>query len=335
LTGPAVGEPDPAWAAPPGTGSRDGAVGVLGLLVAGLAFRLIIAYVLVPNSGFGVDIQSFQYWADNLARQGLGGFYDRDFFHDYTPGYLYVLWLVGKIAQVTGQPGVGDLIKLPPILADAALGWVVWSMARELGASKRSAWIGAFIVMVNPVSWFDSALWGQVDSVGTVVMLLALRELWRDRPERSAVLAVLAALIKPQLGILIPIVAVVVIRRAFWPRGAYGEEPPPTTGATAWERRVRGPIRVLTTGVVGFATAILLSIPFGLSLPGLVQQVFSTAGGYPYLTVNAYNPWALVTQAGNSLAANRSWICDANVLRPGRPRSGSATSSCGARRPAP
>jgi dolichyl-phosphate-mannose-protein mannosyltransferase len=195
LTGPAVGEPDPAWAAPPGTGSRDGAVGVLGLLVAGLAFRLIIAYVLVPNSGFGVDIQSFQYWADNLARQGLGGFYDRDFFHDYTPGYLYVLWLVGKIAQVTGQPGVGDLIKLPPILADAALGWVVWSMARELGASKRSAWIGAFIVMVNPVSWFDSALWGQVDSVGTVVMLLGLRELWRERPERSAVLAVLGALL--------------------------------------------------------------------------------------------------------------------------------------------
>ena len=40
-------------------------------------------------------------------------------------------------------------------------------------------------------------------------VLLALRELWRDNPERSAIYAVIAAVIKPQLGILIPLVAVV------------------------------------------------------------------------------------------------------------------------------
>ena len=61
--------------------------------------------------------------------------------------------------------------------------------------------------------------WGQVDSFGVVFLLLGLRELWRDRPERSAVLAVIAALIKPQLAILVPIVAVVTIRRALWRDG--------------------------------------------------------------------------------------------------------------------
>ncbi|HEX8024812.1 MAG TPA: glycosyltransferase 87 family protein, partial [Candidatus Limnocylindrales bacterium] len=226
MTGPAAGEPDPGRVASVRAGSRDGAVGVLGLLVAGLAFRLIIAYLL-PSSGFGVDVQTFRYWAENLASEGLNGFYARPFFHDYTPGYLYVLWIVGLVGKLFGG-GVGDLIKLPPILADAALAWVVWSMARELGASKRAARIGALLVVVNPVSWFDSALWGQVDSVGTVVLLLALRELWRDRPERAAVLTMLAALIKPQLGILIPIVAVVTIRRALWPDGAYGNDDPAT-----------------------------------------------------------------------------------------------------------
>lgn len=314
MTGPVFGEPDPGWAVPPRTGSRDGAVGVLSLLVAGLAFRLIIAYLL-PGSGFGYDIQTFKFWADNLAQNGLYGFYDRSFFHDYTPGYLYVLYAVGKVGQLLG--GTGDLIKIPPILADGALGWLVWSMARELGASRRAAWIGAFLVIVNPVSWFDSALWGQVDSVGTLVLLLALRELWRDRPERSAFLAVLAALIKPQLGILIPIVAIVVIRRALRPEGGFGEEPAPVGGATAWERNVRGPIRIFTTGLVGLVTAFLISLPFGLSLPGLVQQVFSTAGGYPYLSVNAFNPWALVSQDGSSLAGTRTWVCDSTVLPSG------------------
>ena len=317
LTGPAIGEPDPERAAPARTGFAGAASGILVLLAVGLTLRLIIAYLL-PGSGFNVDIGAFSFWANNLADQGLYGFYERGFFADYTPGYLYVLWLVGTVGNIAG--GIGDLIKIPPILGDLALAYLVWSMTRELGGSERSARIGALIVVLNPVTWFDSVVWGQVDSVGVVVLLLALRELWRDRPERAAVLAALAAIIKPQLGILIPIVAIVVIRRALWPSGNYGLEDPPEPGATttAWERRVRGPIRVVTTGLAGLFTAIALSIPFGLSFPGLIAQVFKTAAGYPYLSVNAFNPWALVIQTSasggqQSIALTRSWICDSTV----------------------
>ena len=71
--------------------------------------------------------------------------------------------------------------------------------------------------MVNPIFWFDSVVWGQVDSVGVVFLLLGLRALWRDQPERAAIFTVIAAIVKPQLGILIPLVAVVTIRRALWP----------------------------------------------------------------------------------------------------------------------
>ncbi|HYK95242.1 MAG TPA: phospholipid carrier-dependent glycosyltransferase [Candidatus Dormibacteraeota bacterium] len=314
---PAIGEPDPHRAEPSRTGFGDAAAGILVLLGLGLALRIIILR-LIPGSGFGVDLASFQFWASNLAHDGLSGFYGRDFFHDYTPGYLYVLWIVGGIGNLVG--GVGDLIKIPPILADLALGYLVWSMTRELGGSERAARIGAALVIFNPVTWFDSTVWGQVDSVGVVVLLLALRELWRDRPERAAVLATLAALIKPQLGILIPLVAIVVIRRAFWPEGGYGAdgEPEPRRTTTAWERRVRGPIRVVTTALAGLLTAILVSLPFGLSFPGLVAQIFKAAAGYPYLSVNAFNPWALLTQAASdghdqSIALTRTWVCDATI----------------------
>ncbi|MBI2781042.1 MAG: phospholipid carrier-dependent glycosyltransferase [Chloroflexi bacterium] len=318
MSGPAIGEPDPDRAERSRAGFRDAAGSILVLLALGLAFRLIIAYLL-PGSGFKVDLASFQFWANNLADSGLGGFYDRPFFHDYTPGYLYVLWLVGGVANVLGG-GVGDLIKIPPILGDLALAYLVWSMTRELGGSVRAARIGALLVIINPVTWFDSVVWGQVDSVGVVVLLLALRELWRDRPERAAILATLAALIKPQLGILIPIVAIVVIRRAFWPRGGFGrdEDPEPRTWTLGLEERIRGPIRVVTTGLAGLLTAIFVSLPFGLSFPGLIAQIFKTAAGYPYLSVNAFNPWALVIQttAGGreqSLALNRSWVCDSTI----------------------
>ena len=83
--------------------------------------------------------------------------------------------------------------------------------ARRRG--ERLALAAAFVAVVNPISWFDSVVWGQVDSFGVVFMLLGLRELWRDRPERAAVWTVVAAIIKPQLGILVPLVAIVTIRR--------------------------------------------------------------------------------------------------------------------------
>ena len=134
MTGPAIGGTERGTRAPTRLTGTLGAVGaVLVVLALGLVLRLIIARLL-PGSGFGVDLGAFRFWASNLATQGFNGFYDRDFFHDYTPGYLYVLWLVGIIGNAAG--GVGDLIKIPPILADLAIGWLAWSMVRELGGRR-------------------------------------------------------------------------------------------------------------------------------------------------------------------------------------------------------
>ena len=312
MIGPDPGADERGTGAPPRSTGTQGAVGaILIVLALGLALRLTLLYLL-PGSGFGADLTSFRYWAGNLAEQGLYGFYSRDFFHDYTPGYLYVLWLVGVVGRALG--GIGDLIKIPPVLSDLAVAYLVWSMIRELGARERLALLGAAVVMASPIFWFDNVVWGQVDSFGLVFLLLGLRELWRDHPERAAVFTVIAAIIKPQLGILAPIVAIVTIRRALFP-------PRPTEGAS--ERRTASPIRILTTGLAGFLTAVALCAPFGLRVldvsisppsiqSGLIDQVVVAGGGYPYLTVNAYNAWALVpSDLGNSLATSGQWVCDA------------------------
>ncbi len=323
MIGPASGGTERGPGAPSSTTGTRGTVGaVLVVLGLGLALRLIIAHLL-PGSGFATDLSAFRFWESNLVAQGPLGFYQRDFFHDYTPGYLYGLWFVGWLVTVLQAqtwpetlPLLTDFdLKVLPILADLAIGWLVHSMILELGGRRRVALAGALVAVLNPISWFDSVVWGQVDSVGVVFMLLGLRELWRDRPERAAIWAVVAAIIKPQLGILIPLVAVVTIRRALWPAGGGGD--PARTGRRA---------RILTTGLTGFLTAVLLCLPFGLSVvefsaeapfikSGLLRQVAVAAGGYPYLTVNAYNPWALMpSDQGLSLAnagGEVRWVCDA------------------------
>ncbi|MBM4408655.1 MAG: hypothetical protein FJ038_08700, partial [Chloroflexi bacterium] len=183
---------------------RDAARSIGILLASGLALRLIIAYLL-PGSGLSFDQGAFEYWANNLREFGPFGFYERGFFADYTPGYLYVLWAVGLVGDVFSRLGIEsvpalggdwtgvDLLKLPPILADLAVAWLIWRMALDLGVRRRVALIAAAIFLFNPITWFDSVIWGQVDSFGVVFLLLGVRELWRDRPERVAVFATLAA----------------------------------------------------------------------------------------------------------------------------------------------
>ena len=85
------------------TWARDGVGAILVVLAVGLAFRLLIVKVY-GGTGLEFDLGSFWGWADNLASQGLNGFYQRDFFHDYTPGYLYVLYAVGLLSQAALSP---------------------------------------------------------------------------------------------------------------------------------------------------------------------------------------------------------------------------------------
>ena len=258
--------------------TRDGIGAIVAVLALGLAFRFIIAQLNL-GTGFASDRSSFQGWAMDLAKNGIGGFYGRAGFIDYTPGYLYVLYVIGQVGQAIGAVNPGDLIKIPAILADIILGWLVWTMILELGGGRRAALIGAALVVANPVTWYDSVIWGQVDSVGVIFLLLGVRELWRDRPERSAVFTVIAALIKPQLAILVPIVALVTIRRALWPPqpsltttddvgapAAFDAAPGIVDRLRGWERRTDRPIRIVTTAVTGLLTAVALCFPFGLSV---------------------------------------------------------------------
>jgi hypothetical protein len=334
VTGPATGEPDRRSTAPMRTsGTWNAASAILILLALGFALRLIIAYLL-PGSGFANDVASFRGWANDLFTNGLYGFYQRPGFHDYTPGYLYYLWVLGGLAHVF--PTL-DLVKIPAILSDLAIGWLIWSMILELGGGRRAAILGAALYLFVPITWFDSVVWGQVDSVGIVFLLLSVRALWRDRPELASVFAVVAAIVKPQLGIIIFVAGAVLLRRylvdpLIEPAGAgraaddaapAGEAPvaaaqarpeaqprPEALPRPAWAGS-RGPLRLATSALAGLATAVGLSWPFGLDLAGLIDQVFKTAGGYPYVTVNAYNPWALVERAGVGLAASGQWLCDA------------------------
>ena len=112
---------------------------------------------------------------------------------DYPPGYLYVLWLSARSAAAwpaslaaptssAGRPGDADtivagLIKMPAILPTSpspTSSTASSGLARSSSRRERAALVAAGIYLFNPVTWYDSALWGQTDAVGTLVTLVAI-----------------------------------------------------------------------------------------------------------------------------------------------------------------
>ena len=268
----------------------------LALIAAlGILLRVIIAYVaLPPDAGFAADLNSFRSWASELGARGPWGFYARGIFVDYLPGYMWVLWALGSLgALVTGSTDPGALIKLPAILADGLLVFATARLAADLGAPRRGQLVAAVAMAVGPMIWLDSAVWGQVDSVGTAALLLSLSALIRGKTVRGAILAALAAVLKPQFGILIPIVAVLAFVRA---------------------RSARDPWAFVVAGLAGAATIAIAALPFGLTLPDVLVKVAEAAGGYPYLSVNAWNPWALIEVGGRAVVDATGWASDIDPL---------------------
>ncbi|MEZ4596127.1 MAG: hypothetical protein R3C32_04360 [Chloroflexota bacterium] len=283
------------------------------LLLGALALRLTIAYILFPASGFESDITTYVSWALTMAREGPGGFYANAGFIDYPPGYLLALWPIGVLSQALGG---GDpvsvatpLVKLPAMLADIGVGWLLcrlvlgwaWPSWRAEGLALGAAALYVF----NPVTWYDSALWGQTDSVGALVLLLGVAALVRGNSEGAAFLGVLAALVKPQFGVvLVPLVAVLLLRRhLFRPGSGPRHDPWGPSWLRGWLAREQGWPRIVTSGVVALGAFHVLALPFGMGIPDYLDLMGRTASGYEYLTVNAYNPWALVGLDGSRALA--------------------------------
>jgi dolichyl-phosphate-mannose--protein O-mannosyl transferase len=292
------------------------------LLVLGLVLRAFIAAVYLPRSGLANDIGAFAAWGIRLASVGPGAFYEAGYFSDYPPGYLYVLWGLGSIGTaltpLVGQNATGGLVKIPGIFADLGVAWLLFVICRRWGGElldrtrihvspETLGLLAAGVYLFNPGTIFVSSVWGQIDSVGTLVVLATIYALARGWIEVAALGAVVALLVKFQFAFLVPIVAIVGLRRHL-----LGHSSDPELDGR------RDPLRVLTSLAVGIGALTVLMLPFGMVLyaplaggdphgllgilpaadpnRSLIGKFFEAANTYQGLTVNAFhlwrNPWS-------------------------------------------
>ncbi|MBC8016940.1 MAG: hypothetical protein H7X83_00265 [Verrucomicrobia bacterium] len=265
--------------------TRDGAEVSVGgkfalLLIGAGLLRVALAAM---TKGYAADIATFSAWAAHAA-DGLTSFYSPGFFADYPPGYIYLLWLIGKLRLALGidfdTPAFMVLLKFPAILADCATAWLFFYLARRHWSCNASLILAALYAF-NPAVILDSAVWGQVDSVLTLPILLGVM-LLEKKPAGSGAAFAVALLIKPQALIFAPL-------PMLW------------FGIRCLHRERHATADLLMFCGTAIALFCLVILPFTIneSPAWIISKYGSTLASYPYATLNAFNLFALT---GGNLA---------------------------------
>lgn len=239
--------------------------------IPNIVYVLISALVLrILLSSFGtlqLDQGTFVAWSMDLATNGFKNFYEA--WSDYLPGYLYILYGLGKINLLNLIPQE-ILYKLPAILADVVTGLLIYKI---LIKSKNEKWalIGASIYLFNPAIFGNSSLWGQVDSLTALLSAFTIYQ-FSFNIYLSAIALAVGTLIKPQAAFIFPVVLFM-----FWQN----------------KKKLSD---LLTYCVIGLLVFTLGFIPFW-NHSNLFQFIFErlalSSSQYVYTSVNAFNFWGI------------------------------------------
>ena len=265
-------------------------------LGAMFAVALLVRVVIAPHAGFYGDLRLFQIWANRLHEVGTHRFYVQGQFADYPPGYLYVLWLIGKISATPGYL----LLKLPALLADLGLAWIAGTFATRLApAALKERWpvraLVAGAVLFNPAVIALSAVWGQVDAVPAMFVLWSLLLLFTGprslRCEIAAFLLFAVAIaMKPQSGFVLPVMLYALYRRYLHQRPL--------------SEVIDGALTISVTGVLALGAWSVSGLAFGLGPVSLLRFYSHSASVYPVTSANAFNLWGALGSWRNDSAGD-------------------------------
>ncbi len=185
------------------------------LLGAALVIKSIFA---VKFEAYSVDMSCFRAWSDMIYDNGISRFYYVDEGNGYPPGYMFVLWLMAVVRHIfgvdTGSQTAEYLIKLFPMLCDLGAGAVLYLLAKRRFSEGMSLMICAIYVL-NPMVVADSSMWGQVDSVFTLTILLTCWLCMEEKRIPAYFVFCLGALLKFQTIMFAPILIFTIIEQVF------------------------------------------------------------------------------------------------------------------------
>ncbi len=260
---------------------RFGLAPLIAMLLAGFLIRL----AFIQSAGYRDDMTIFYQWFGSIAALPPGQVYAHttpDL--NYPPAYILLTELSAFVLRwfVPGTPGEAALnvaLKLPAILFDIAGAALAFAIVRREAGYAFALAAAAFIAL-NPALIYDSAYWGQDDSIPAVLALFAIAALRSDRPVAAWVTLTFAVLVKPPVLVLVPLLLLYPLtvprrrrRLVAWQTGA---------GITA----------ALALSEVLALTFFPHPTPLA-ALRNLVGQLVGGSSYFPFNSLNSFNLWAI------------------------------------------
>ena len=259
------------------------------------AVRLILINFVYGGSTLG------GYVSDAAALTDLGAakyYFDEKVF---TPiGSLYVLWMMGALASplnlVTGSMGFAIFLKIPAVLADLVIVFLIYYLANRKYNQYISA-VFAGIYAIFPLFFFLSAGWGAYASIGVLFILLSFTSILDKKYIASIVYYAVALLFMTEALLLAPLL-LVYLGYVFFKSDDYK----------------MGISIALTSAIIGL---YLIGIPFILTHftsghPFIILerycQSFSAHAGFVENAFTVYGLFGLGAAAANTASVVFNWI---------------------------
>lgn len=243
------------------------------VLAVGLALRI----ALITHSGFITDSLIFESWAQRGATYGVLRIYDRQLPGapaDYPPLLLYMYTLAGLATRaIQGDFArttvLAAAMKLPSILAGCGIYLSLVRIGSRI-LTRRHGLLAGGLYFMMPASWLDSSVWGQLDAIYTLLLLVSLDLAARRRMVLAGITTALAITAKFQVVAFLPFLAVVAIS---WGWKAFGRS------------------------MVAFtATVVAVFLPFIITgrMNDVTYAYTHAVGSYDILSIDAFNIWVLL-----------------------------------------
>ena len=156
-----------------GGGSKTWPAFLIAAILA-VAVRVVVSLIF---EGYTTDMGCFKGWAVAVYETGPANFYNSGIFADYPPGYIYILYVVGFFRELFAIDANSSLftlmIKLPSIIAEVVKAIIIYKVAEKPTNRVFELLCGVFLLF-NPAMFFNSSIWGQIDAVFILFIVLAI-----------------------------------------------------------------------------------------------------------------------------------------------------------------
>jgi len=258
---------------------------ILVILSAALIFRIFLAFLSTqPQYSQNADLTRYQDWGGISYHHGLANSYtpanitDGLSINNQPPGTTYLnfsVYAIHKNFFSYGQESkvpITALLKLPSIASDLLIGLFIYLIVLRV-RSRNFAFFASAIFLFNPVIFYNSALWGQMDAINNLFLYLSIYLLLGKKYFLATFAVFMSLFIKISLLPLLPLMLLFILKTMNFKISKFA-------------------IYVL----ISIGILLLLTLPISLNPFSWYLNFFLTnaKGELPYITNYAFNFWAVL-----------------------------------------